>query len=97
MKQKGILAQQEMQLLFSNIQDIKNLNELLLADLKAGKKSIGAIFLYYSEYFKLYTTYCADQEKAFLTFKRLQDSKSSFRSFLKEVKVGERERTTTTT
>ena len=72
LKEKEILNPKEMESLFSNLRDIKNLNELLLADLKQGKKHIGDIFLFYTEYFKLYTTYCADQPKSFMTFQKYQ-------------------------
>jgi len=41
-----------MQALFSNILDIKNLNELFLNDLSKAEKSLGEIFLSYTEYFK---------------------------------------------
>lgn len=52
-------------------------------------------FLFYFFFFisfLVYTTYCADQEKAFLTFKRMQESKSAFRAFLKEVKANTKSR-----
>jgi len=70
LKEKGILNPKEMEGLFSNLTDIKNLNELILFEMKAGSKSIGEIFVFFSEYFKLYTTYCANQPKSFMNFQK---------------------------
>ncbi len=68
-------------LAFDNVVDIKNLNAELLNDInemrmreQEGRKvdlKIGDIFLKYAEYFKIYTSYCANQASIQTTIENL--------------------------
>ena len=87
LKNSKIINPNEFSQLFSNIRDIRNLNELILNEMQTQSKSIGEIFLFYTEYLKMYTKYCADQPLALLTLQKLEKKYSTFKNFLVETKV----------
>jgi hypothetical protein len=58
-----MVSPQELQPIFSNINDIFNINKLLLKELQemTDTSRIGEIFLRYSDFLKIYTNYCSNQ------------------------------------
>jgi len=64
----------ESQKLFSNIEEILSIHEILYQDLgKDGREKIGSIFLKMIHYFKIYSVYCANYPTAlaFLSSKKV--------------------------
>jgi hypothetical protein len=86
-----VLNPNERSQLFSNIRDIRNLNELVLAEMQSQQKPIGEIFSFYTDYFKIYATYCADQPQALLLLQKLDKKNIAFRNHCVEARVSDEE------
>eukprot|EP01122_Echinamoeba_exundans_P007650 TRINITY_DN2399_c0_g1_i1.p1 TRINITY_DN2399_c0_g1~~TRINITY_DN2399_c0_g1_i1.p1 ORF type:complete len:704 (-),score=122.41 TRINITY_DN2399_c0_g1_i1:6-2117(-) len=85
-----ILTKQEFNEVFPNVELIINLNKELLRmvqeriDQWHPHQKIGDIFLKLAAFFKMYSAYCEDYEKAITRAKQLQREKPRFDTFLKK-------------
>jgi hypothetical protein len=89
MLNQKVATAQELGPIFANIKDIEAVNTVLLRELEAMKQpsdEIGQIFLKYSDYLKMYTNYCTNQETQTRELKNMEKRNKAFASFLKEAK-----------
>eukprot|EP00029_Vermamoeba_vermiformis_P006524 TRINITY_DN2581_c0_g1_i1.p1 TRINITY_DN2581_c0_g1~~TRINITY_DN2581_c0_g1_i1.p1 ORF type:complete len:524 (-),score=114.43 TRINITY_DN2581_c0_g1_i1:11-1582(-) len=83
-----VLTQQEVDMLFSNLEIILNLNMELLKEIKlrmavwTNSQKIGDVFLKMASFFKMYSVYCHDYEKSVVLIKQKTKENPQFVQFL---------------
>jgi len=81
-----MLNRQDTQKLFSNIEEILSLHEILIKDIEReeSNSNIGAIFLKMTHYFKIYSVYCSNYPAAtaFLSSKKVRNPMTTLLYFL---------------
>lgn len=96
-----ILSPEEHCTIFGNISIIYSLNQKFLSDFEARMKSwdettiIGDIFLNYSAYFKMYTSYCDGHEKAVQEYRRILRRREAMKTFHKNATLNPESRSLT--
>lgn len=87
--QERLCTDQQIQSIFSNVANIKPVNQELLKRLKEcqrsplEKQNVGEIFSEVADYFKIYTSYCSNQTISISTVKQLRQN-SQFDALVEE-------------
>jgi len=78
------LNRQDTQKLFSNIEEILSVHEILIKEIEKGEDLIGAAFLKMTHYLKIYSVYCSNYPTAtaFLSSKKVRKAHRLFVNLL---------------
>jgi len=95
LRDQQIIQQDDLMQLFSNIELIASVNQEVMKEFEARSDEdsevllVGDIFLRMADFFKMYTTYCANQPKSIAALERLQARVPAFNDFLAKCMTAE--------
>lgn len=87
LKEKQIITYTQFNALFGQIEMIYNLNRELLIELESNLDSVAHAFLRMAPFFKLYSVYAFDYNKAQLILQDLIEKNTLFRNFLRNAEL----------
>eukprot|EP00004_Rigifila_ramosa_P014252 TRINITY_DN3226_c0_g1_i1.p1 TRINITY_DN3226_c0_g1~~TRINITY_DN3226_c0_g1_i1.p1 ORF type:complete len:1093 (-),score=213.52 TRINITY_DN3226_c0_g1_i1:21-3056(-) len=81
---QGFLSSDEFRSIFSNVQQIANVNQELLDCLTVKQLSVGASFLKIADFLKMYTVFCTSRDHYQIAFDRVCRERPKFVQFIRD-------------